>query len=61
MNNEDGSYNMDLLLSITKLSFYLNPFPRVELFDLQVIKKEDCVFHSTMGKRELISTPNKRR
>lgn len=58
MNNEDGSYNKDLLPSITKLSFYWNPFPRVELFDLQAIKKVDYVFHSTMGTGELISTAN---
>lgn len=54
MNNEDSFYNMDLLPSITKWSFYWNPFP----FDLQAIKKVDYVFHGTIGIGKLISTPN---
>lgn len=61
MNNEDSFYNMDLLPSITKWSFYWSPFPRAELFDLQAIKKVDYVFHGTIGIGELIFTPNNKR
>lgn len=61
MNNENSFHNMDLLPSIKKCSIYWNPFPRVELFDLQAIKKVDYVLRGTVGIGELISTPNNKR